>query len=348
MTGRERQLAAIRHELADRIAIDAICVENLQAVAAYLGIPAEQVLARLGIDGRIVAAPWTGRVKDPVQGIGFTEWGTMNTGDYGSGRAYPLQAVCSRRQVERYLWPDVGRYDFAAAGQAARELSRQYAVRGPYWMPLFCRVCDLMGMEGAMVQMLSAPVLFEAVLERVFVHALAYSRRLLDACGDALDIYCLGDDWATQRGLMIPPDKWRQFLKPRYAQLFDLAKRRGKFVWFHSCGDITAVLPDLIDIGVDVWETVQLHALPITPQALKRDFGKHLTFFGGVNTQRLPFATPAEVRREVGDCIRTLGKGGGYICGPDHHIKPDVSPANTVALFETAQAWRKNGYVRTG
>ena len=115
-------------------------------------------------------------------------------------------------------------------------------------------------------------------------------------------------------------------------------------MWFHSCGDITAVLPDLIDIGMDVWETVQLHTLPLSAQALKREYGRDLTFFGGVSTQRLPFVSPDEVAAETRHCLELLGHDGGYICGPDHHIKPDVAPANTVALFRTATAFRAEGY----
>jgi uroporphyrinogen decarboxylase len=192
--------------------------------------------------------------------------------------------------------------------------------------------------------MLTEPLLFEAALGQVFRHTFDYCQRFLAACGDALHILYLGDDFATQRGLMISPKLWRKYLKPRYARLFDLGKRAGKFVWFHACGDVTAVLPDLIDIGVDVWETVQLHTLPISPDQLKHEYGKHLTFFGGTNTQRLPFATPEEVRAEVIRCIEALGEGGGYICGPDHHIKPDVPPANAIALFDSATGFRQDGY----
>lgn len=180
------------------------------------------------------------------------------------------------------------------------------------------------------------PDVFEAVLEKAFAHTYQFCELLLSACGYNMPIFCLGDDFATQKGIMIPPEHWRKFLKSRYAKLFELGKKKGKYVWFHSCGDITAVLPDLIDIGMDVWETVQLHTLPMSPKKLKEEYGKHITFFGGINTQRLPFIKPDEVREEVLRCIDILGKNGGYICGPDHHIKPDVSAENTVILFDTA------------
>jgi len=339
MTPRERELAAIRHELPDRIPVDVICIENAEQIAKLLRIEPEQVYEALGIDGRIVSAGYVGEVKE-----GLNEWGSPNTGDYGTGREYPISAEAAVADVERYPGPKPEDYDYVKAGKAAKELGKQYAVRGPYWKPLFCQVCDLVGMEAAMVMMHERPRVFEALVEKVFTHVADYSQRLLDACGDDMPIYCLGDDFATQRGLMISPGQWRRFLKPYYARLFDIAKYRGKFVWFHSCGDITAVLGDLIDIGLDVWETVQLHTLPIPAEKLKSEYGRHVTFFGGINTQRLPFASPADIREEVVRVIGVLGKGGGYICGPDHHVKPDVPAENAVALFDEARKFRRVGY----
>lgn len=348
MTPRERTLAAIRHEIPDRIPVDAICIENGDAIAENLGISPESVLERLGIDGRIVCAPYTGEFPTSANGDPLSEWGTSWRPDYAVDRGfYPLADARSLAEIEAYAWPDVGLCDFEAAAESARAMSR-YAVRGPYWMPLFCRACDMFGMEEAMVRMSLEPALFEAVIERVADYIAEYCRRLIAACGDAMPILCLGDDFATQRGLMISPDQWRRFLKPHFARIFEVAKRAGKHVWFHSCGDVTSVLPDLIEIGVDVWETVQLHTLPMSPSELKREYGRDLCFFGAVNTQRLPFITPDEVREETMRCIEVLGADGGYICGPDHHVKPDVSAANTIMLFDTATSFRKDGYTCCG
>ena len=131
--------------------------------------------------------------------------------------------------------------------------------------------------------------------------------------------------------------EWREFIKPQLGRLIELGKSLNKIIWFHSCGDITDVLPDLIDMGIDVWETVQLHTLPISPARLKSEFGRHLTFFGGINSQTLPFSTPAAIESEVKARVSVLGKGGGYICGPDHTINADVPPENTIALFRAAR-----------
>lgn len=341
---RERTLTAIRHDIPDRIPVDAICVENLPEIARFLSTDADSVLERLDLDGRIVAAPCAAPAVYGPDGEPLTEWLSSAVLDYGTTHRFPLANASSVREVERYPWPSPRWYDYDTAATVARHLAQSYAVRGPYWKPLFCQAASLMGLETALECMITRPAIFEAVLEAITEHTLEYCRMLLEACGDDLCILCLADDFATQRGLMMRPDHWRRYLKPRYARLFSLGKSTGRPVWFHACGDVTPVLPDLIEIGMDVWETVQLHTLSIPATQLKREYGKDITFFGGVATQRLPFASEDEVREETLRCIELLGKGGGYICGPDHHIKPDVPPRNVLALFDTAREFRREGY----
>lgn len=328
MNGRARTLAAIRHQTPDRIPVDAIAVEN--------GL----TLDELDLDGRVLAAS---EYHDSLP-----VWGVESGGDYGTSRAYPLAGADSVAEVERHPWPEASRFCYAGLCDAARAAQQRHAVRGPYWVagPLFCTTCNLMGMEAALVKLLDQPAVWEACVQKVFEFSHNYVTRFVEACGEGLDILYLADDFASQRGALFQPELWRRYLKPRYAQLFAIGKQRGLPVWFHSCGDITAVLPDLIDIGLDVWETVQLHALPLSPRELKRQFGRHITFFGGVSTQRLPFASPQEVHVEVARVITELGAGGGYICGPDHHIKPDVPQENARALFDAAREFRRPGYTR--
>jgi uroporphyrinogen decarboxylase len=342
MNPRERQLATIRHRTPDRISLDAIQIEICPEIAAYLGIAEAEVYDALGIDGRMVGPRYIGPLPDPAGGFELTQWGTADGGPYGATGAnpYPLAAAGTVAEVDAYPWPDPDRYDYPACAAAARALHERYAVRGPGWMPVFWRACELFGMAETMVKMLAQPAVFEAAIERIFEHVHEVCRRTVAECGDALDILIIEDDFASQASLMISPAHWRRYLKPRYEKLFEIGARAGKPVWFHSCGNILAVLPDLIEIGMDVWETVELHTLPISAAQLKRAYGRDLAFFGGVNTQRLPFITPAEVVAEVVRCIEALGGEGGYICGPDHHIKPDVPPENAVALFRAAQAYR--------
>jgi len=193
-------------------------------------------------------------------------------------------------------------------------------------------------MEETMVKMLTDVKVFEAVLERVFQFMYDYVEEFVKV--DGVDILCLADDFADQRGMMFNPELWRKYFKPGFRKLFDLGRKKSKKIWFHSCGNILAVLPDFIDIGIDIWETVQLHTLPIDAKTLKREYGKDIAFFGGVNTQSFPFKNPEEIRADVLETIKILGESGGYICGPDHHIKYDISPENTMAIFDTAKNYK--------
>ena len=214
-------------------------------------------------------------------------------------------------------------------------------MRGGSWLPVICTLFELFGLEETLVRLYTEPKTIEAALRHVEEFLLEFSRRLLEATRGLADIYVCGDDFATQRGLMISPEHWRRFLKPTYKKMFELARSYGVIVWFHSCGSFRPVLPDLIDIGMEVWETVQVHLPGNEPEVLKREYGKDLCFFGAVNSQKtLPFGTEEEVRAEVRERIKVLGEGGGYICGADHTILPDVPFENVMAMLDEARNFR--------
>ena len=118
-------------------------------------------------------------------------------------------------------------------------------------------------------------------------------------------------------------------------------------MWFHGCGTFREVMPDLIDIGLDVWGPVQMHLPGNDPVELMQEYGQQITFAGGINTQRtLPFGTPEEVRYEVRERIRVLGQDGGYLCGPDHTTGPEVPVRNVLALFDVIRNFRGDGVAR--
>jgi uroporphyrinogen decarboxylase len=185
------------------------------------------------------------------------------------------------------------------------------------------------------------PLLMEAAIKKIEEFTLEFTRRSLEATRGLVDILFYGDDFATQKGIMLSTEHWRRFLKPTYQKVFALAKNYSVKTWFHSCGQFIPVLGDLVDIGMDVWETVQVHLEGNEPKMLKRNYGKHLTFFGAISTQTtLPRGTPDDVRAEVCERIRILGEGGGYICGADHGIMPDVPIENVEAMLDEARRFR--------
>jgi uroporphyrinogen decarboxylase len=131
-------------------------------------------------------------------------------------------------------------------------------------------------------------------------------------------------------------ERWRRFLKPRWAQLFAATHEAGKLVLCHSCGSVVEIIPDLIEIGLDVLESCQPEAEGMNPYALKRRFGRDLTFWGGLGTQStIPFGTPAEIRAEVAKLKREMARGGGYILAPAKPLQPETPTANAVAVFES-------------
>lgn len=157
-----------------------------------------------------------------------------------------------------------------------------------------------------------------------------------------IDGVLLGSDWGSQRGLLMAPEVWDDLIRPGEQQEYDLIHAYGKDVWVHSCGKIDALIPRLIEMGLDVLNPVQPEAMDL--RALKREYGSRLTFWGGISTQQtLPFGTPDQVRAEVRAVRDLMSAGGGYILAPAQSIQADVPVANMLALLEVAREPRGAG-----
>ncbi|MEN6313843.1 MAG: uroporphyrinogen decarboxylase family protein [Clostridiaceae bacterium] len=198
---------------------------------------------------------------------------------------------------------------------------------------MFERAWTLTGMENLLINMLIEPEFVENLLDSILEHNL----KVIDiALEYDIDGFHFGDDWGQQKGLIMGPDCWRRFIKPRVAKMYERVKNKGKFVSQHSCGDISEILPDLIDMGLDVYQTFQPEIYDIGK--VKKEYGSNLTFWGGISTQRLlPFAAPEEIKSVTREIIKILGKDGGYIAAPTHSVPGDVPPENIVALIDAFQ-----------
>jgi len=150
-----------------------------------------------------------------------------------------------------------------------------------------------------------------------------------------VDGILFGDDWGDQRGVVLGPDRWRHFLKPRWAKIYKAVHRHGKIVMAHSCGSVADIIPDLIEIGLDVLESVQPEAANMNPYDLKKKWGDKITFWGCLGSQSMiPFGTPAAIRGEVAKLKREMSRGGGYILAPAKPLQPETPTANAVAVVE--------------
>jgi uroporphyrinogen decarboxylase len=153
---------------------------------------------------------------------------------------------------------------------------------------------------------------------------------------DEIDGVLLGSDWGSQRSLLMSPAIWRDLIAPGEKREYDLVHSAGKHVWIHSCGCIDTIMPDLVEIGMDVLNPVQPEAMDIA--RLKALYGDRITFWGGISTQRtLPYGTPDEVRADVRRTVELMGRGGGYITAPSQCLQDDVPLANIVALIDEAR-----------
>ena len=338
MTKRECVIAALRHRATRycpyHVRFTKAALERLQAAT---GEPA--ILERIG---NHFAYQRTRRVDEEVEiRPGFFRddfgvvWNRTADRDTGVVEAYGL----TPENIDRYPFPDPwagGRFDQVAQGcRAHPELFKLATQR----FTLFERAWSLRGMENLLVDFASEPAFVDDLLDRIAAFDLAI---VDEALKYPIDGYHFGDDWGQQTGLIMGPKLWRRFIKPRLAALFARVKQAGKFVSIHSCGDVREILPDLIEIGLDLFNPFQPEVMDVFQ--VKEEFGDRLAFWGGISTQKtMPFGTPAEVRAEVGEKIRRLGRDGGYICAPAHDLAADVPAANMLALIETLQEQEARG-----
>ncbi len=198
---------------------------------------------------------------------------------------------------------------------------------------MFERSWSLMGMENVLANMIICP----EELEDFYDQICDYMLRLVDVALEyEIDAVYFGDDWGQQRGLIMGAGHWRRFIKPRMARLYERVKKKNKFVFQHSCGDCHEIFPDLIEIGLDCYQTFQPEIYDI--KAMKELYGDKITFWGGISTQQaLPFMTPQQVQAETVRIVKALRKNGGLIIAPTHAIPFDVPPENIMAMVEVFQ-----------
>ena len=203
---------------------------------------------------------------------------------------------------------------------------------------IFERGWSLCGMEDLLCYMLTDPEAVAALFDKLLAYHIERTRIALEYDIDGI---IFGDDWGRQQGLVMGAPLWKKLIKPRVAALYAEVKKRGKIVMQHSCGDNSEILDDLVDIGLDVYQTFQPEIYDI--YAYKRRYAGKLTFWGGIGTQTLlPFGTPGEVYAATRDIAARMGAGGGFIAAPTHDMPGDIPPENVVAMMCAFDDQRKS------
>lgn len=197
---------------------------------------------------------------------------------------------------------------------------------------LFESTWTIHGFENSLISSISEPDFYDELVERIFQLQMEFVEESLKL---PIDGIMFSDDWGDQRGVILGPDRWRKFLKPRLAKLYERVHRAGKFTLSHCCGSVVDIMPDIIEIGLDVLQSVQPEAVGMNPYELKKKYGDKIVFWGGLGSQStIPFGTPAEIKAEVKKLCREMGHGGGYILGTAKALQPETPTENAAAVYE--------------
>lgn len=218
-----------------------------------------------------------------------------------------------RKQCEQLLSSKADKFCFAGIG-----------------FSVFERLWSYVGMENALIYMLTEKRFVHDLLDRIC----DFNLKIIDIFNEyPFDGIYFGDDWGQQRGMIMGAPLWKEFIKPRMAKMYARAKANGKFIFQHSCGDIQDIFDDLIEIGLDCYQTFQPEIYDIAQ--IKAKYGGRLSFWGGISTQAdLPNKSPEEIQKIIRDTLRVMRPGGGYILAPTHALPQDVPPENVIAMLE--------------
>jgi uroporphyrinogen decarboxylase len=350
MTPKQRWKALFEGGRPDRVPCDYWgTAEVTTRLCADLGVKTERELWRaLDVDKSINLAPKNPNATENTWHIPslFSIWHVPTTlipyadglGVYEEAVNPPLASARTAAEIDAFPWPKAE--DWNASGLREECLQWQdYPIAGASYEPFYL-YCRLRGMEQALEDLAVNPEIVDAVMERMFdIHA-GIVRRALDAAGDLIDFVYVAEDLGTQRSLLMSPQAFRRSIKPWLAKMIELAHSRGVRVFHHDDGAIRPLLPDLIEIGIDLLNPIQWRCRGMEREGLARDFGASVVFHGGVDNQHtLPFGTPDDVKQQVSENIAIFAGCKGYIVCPCHNIQANTPTANIVALYEAVREY---------
>jgi len=381
MNPRERVMLALNHKEPDRIAIDlggSICSsihkKPYLELKKYLGMEVDEIimadyvqqlpyldeglLERFGVDFRMVQLPAATAPDLEIFAEGdywafIDRWGSKlhmpkDGGLYFDWVEFPIKET-SMTALDRYQWPrpdPPGYIDQLQAQAKYLYENTDFALVGSGLLGggIFEQPARTMGLENFLLSLVTDPKFADRFMERITEIYIESCNTYLDQIGKYLQVFTYWDDVNSQDGWLISPDIYRKMIKPKQRRLVEAIKKKTDAkLYYHGCGAAFDLIPDLIEIGFDIINPVQVSAAGMETQVLKKTYGEDIVFWGGgIDTQKvLPFGTPAEVAEEVKRRIDDLAPQGGFVFAAVHNIQADVPPENIVAAFETALEYGK-------
>jgi uroporphyrinogen decarboxylase len=375
MNSRERVILALNHKEPDRVPIDlgativsSIVKQTYIDLKHHLGLPVEEIkmldfvqqlpyvddalMERFGVDFRMVQLPAATAVGVNIFEEGdyyafFDRWGAKLHmpkvgGLYFDWVDFPIKSA-TMTALDNYAWPYPDAVEVnALLGQQAKTLyeTTAYALVGSAVIGggIFEQPARVMGLENFLMALLTAPAFADRLMETITDIYIESCNRYLEQVGPYIQVFTYWDDLAGQNGWIINPEIYRKMIKPKQKRLVEAIKKKTNAkLFYHSCGATRALIPDLVEIGFDILNPVQVSAKGMDTKELKAEFGKDIVFWGSIDTQRvLPFGKPHEVVDEVKRRIDDLAPGGGFVLAAVHNIQAYVPAENIITAFDTA------------
>lgn len=372
MNSKDRLITALEHKEPDRVPLDlggwvtTISVKTYQKLLALLGFkrksqvfdwlrqnvnPEEDVLQRLGVDTRYVHLgqphSWNFKPKATSKGMYVKdEWGCgflkPETSLYYNLVESPLRDA-TIDDLENYPWPDPDDAGYLDGVEVrARKLAEegQYGVVGNFaWESWFERAWKLRAMDVFYMDMIGNKDFVHAILDKTLSLHMTLLENVLEVCGEYLDVIIQGGDLGGQNNTLMSPDAYREFIKPRQEKSIRLIKEKTNAkVFWHSCGAVSSLIDDFIEVGIDILNPLQVSAKGMDAASLKKRYGNNIVFWGGIDSQdTLPHGKVKDVEAAVKTLLQSAGNQGGLVICAVHNIQADVPPKNVLALYDSAK-----------
>jgi uroporphyrinogen decarboxylase len=273
--------------------------------------------------------------------------GTPHQGSFSEVAESPLEKLKTTEEINKYdHWASADWWDYSKLKAECMVYHPQYCVinvgdrldRTAQLKPIMY----LRGIQQTFIDLAMNPKIIEATRDHIIQYFIEYNHRVFKAAGGEIDIFMMGDDMGGQTGPLLSLDAWRRYFKKGFKTYIDIAHQYGIPVMYHTCGDVYKLIPDFIECGLDILQSLQPKATNMDIKKLKQEFGKDLAFQGGMDIQHiLPLGKPEDVRAMVKYAIDSAKKGGGYIICTAHNIQVDTPIENVVALFEAYHEYGK-------
>ncbi|MGL4393059.1 MAG: uroporphyrinogen decarboxylase family protein [Fusobacteriaceae bacterium] len=360
MNSRERFINAINKKNVDRPPIVGnLTIQLAEKLAENLKLPVEfidsflatrishsQILLTLGNDAVIVAGTRAGNHPTITlkNGHAKDEWGLEyeQIGLYMEAVKRPLSEVLTISDIANYEFPDVtDSYRWQFSEETIKKHKNDYGIIGDLEACIFELAWNLVGMEKFLMDLYTGEEYVDVLLDKILDFSILSGLKMIEL---GVDVVWTGDDFGTQSEMMISPELWRKYFKPRMCKMFNIFKEKNKDIKiaYHSCGCIAQIVPDLIEIGLDILNPLQPLAANMEISSLFSKYKNELVFFGGIDVQNiLPNGSTEDVRNEVRRCLKATEGGKQYIIAPAHNMQPDTPIENVFAFYDEAKKVKK-------